>query len=205
MERSAGMIGKAFQNVGLLMGDAIVDDDVDGVAGWDGALDGADEADERLAAMAPHAAPDHRSVEDDDRGEQRRPAAAPAVAGLPPAFALRERKAERHAVGGLNLAFLSIAATTACFGGRLRSSAEGERKRPAPCRQMRTSVSHRELSDCVNGLGGRRNATFHQRSGLRRRRHGAWVRQGAQRSRQARRQPESGGVRRRRRFAAKSA
>jgi hypothetical protein len=100
------MIGEAFQNVGLLVGDGVVDDGVGDLAGRGGALDGADEADELLAAMAPHAAPDHRSVEDDERGEQRRRAAAPVVTGHPPAFAVRERQARRRAVGGLNSAFL---------------------------------------------------------------------------------------------------
>jgi hypothetical protein len=100
------MIGEAFQNLGLLAGDAVVDDGVDDLAGRDGALDGADEAGELLVAMAPHAAPDHRSAEDDERGEQCRRAAALVVAGRPPAFAVRERQARRRAVGGLNSAFL---------------------------------------------------------------------------------------------------
>ena len=60
MERPAEMIGEAFQNVGLLAGDVVVDDGVDGLAGRNGALDGADEADELLAPMAPHA--DRKSV-----------------------------------------------------------------------------------------------------------------------------------------------
>jgi hypothetical protein len=142
------MIGEAFQNVGLLAGDVVVDDGVDGLAGRNGALDGADEADELLAPMAPHAAPDHRCVEDDERGEQRRRVAALVVAGHPPAFAVRERQAGRRAVGGLNSVFLvdrrhgrMLGRAIAIVGGR----EDANSLRPADRRAHRSAFVNRPI------------------------------------------------------------
>jgi len=71
MERPARMIGQPFEDVGLFVSGVVVDDGVDDFSGRDGTLDGVEEADELLVAMPPHAAPDHGSVEDVERGEQR--------------------------------------------------------------------------------------------------------------------------------------
>ena len=64
------------------MGGIVVDDGVDDFSGRHGALDGLEEANELLgAAMPSHAASDHGSVEDIERGEQRGRAVALVVMG----------------------------------------------------------------------------------------------------------------------------
>ena len=70
MERPAQMIGQPFEDVGLFVSGVVVDDGVDDFSGRDGPLDGVEEANELLVAMPFHAASDHGSVEDVERGEQ---------------------------------------------------------------------------------------------------------------------------------------
>lgn len=53
----------------VLVGGIVVEDDVDGLADRDLCLDGIEEADELLVAMALHVAPDHRGVEHVEGGE----------------------------------------------------------------------------------------------------------------------------------------
>ena len=54
----------------MLVGGVVVEDGVDDLAGGNLALDGVQEADELLMAMALHAAADYGSVEHVERGEQ---------------------------------------------------------------------------------------------------------------------------------------
>ena len=70
MERPAQMIGQPFKDVGLFVGGVVVDDGVNDLSGRDGPLDGVEEANELLVAMPSHAASDHGSVDDVERGEQ---------------------------------------------------------------------------------------------------------------------------------------
>ena len=71
-----------------------------------GALDGVEEANELLVAMPSHAASDHSSVEDVERGEQSGRAVALVVMGHRPAFSGLERQARLRAVERLDLALL---------------------------------------------------------------------------------------------------
>ena len=106
MERPARMIGEPFENLGLFVGGVIVDDGVDDFSGRNSALDGIEEADELLVAMPSHAAPDHGSIEEVERGEQRGRAVALVVMGHRPAFSGLERQARLRAVERLDLALL---------------------------------------------------------------------------------------------------
>jgi hypothetical protein len=106
MERPARMIGEPFENLGLFVGGVIVDDGVDDFSGRNSALDGIEEADELLVAMPSHAAPDHGSIEEVERGEQRGRAVALVVMGHRPAFSGLERQARLRAVERLDLAHM---------------------------------------------------------------------------------------------------
>ena len=55
--------------VGLFVSGVGVDDVADDFSSRDGALNGVEEVDELLVAMPPHAASDHGSVEEVERGE----------------------------------------------------------------------------------------------------------------------------------------
>ena len=70
MECPARMIGEPFENLGLFVGGVVVDDGVDDFSGRNSALDGVEETNELLVAMPSHAASDHGSVEEVERGEQ---------------------------------------------------------------------------------------------------------------------------------------
>ena len=78
----ARMIGEPFEDVGLFVGGVVVDDGVDDFSGRNSALDGIEEADELLVAMPSHAAPDHGSIEEVERGQQRGRAVALVVMGM---------------------------------------------------------------------------------------------------------------------------
>src|ERR1700733_9072813 len=70
VEDPAWMAGEPGASLGVLVGAVIVEDGMDHLAGWNGALDLAEEADELLVAMLLHAAPDHGAVENVEGGEQ---------------------------------------------------------------------------------------------------------------------------------------
>ena len=89
----------------MLVGGVIVEDDVDGLAGGNLALDGVEEADELLMAVALHAAADHRAVEHVERGEQGGRAVALVIVGHGSGAALLHRQARLGAVERLDLAF----------------------------------------------------------------------------------------------------
>ena len=72
MEGPAGMVGEPGTDLGMLVGGVVVDNGMDQLAGRHLRLDGVEEADELLMAMALHVAADDRAVEHVERGEQRR-------------------------------------------------------------------------------------------------------------------------------------
>ena len=118
MERPARMIGNPFEDVGLFVGGVVIDDGMDDFSGRDGALDAVEESNELLVAMPSHAASDHGSVEDVERGEQRRRAVALVVMVIVPHFPGLSGKP--GCVGSAwNWLFSSIETTTACLGGSM--------------------------------------------------------------------------------------
>ena len=90
----------------VLVGGVVVEDDVDELAGWHLRLDGVEEADELLMAVALHAAADDRAVEHVEGGEQRGGAVALVVVGHGAGAALLHRQAGLGAVERLDLALL---------------------------------------------------------------------------------------------------
>ena len=88
------------------MGGVIVEDHVDDLSRRDLGLDGVEEADELLMAMALHVAADHRAVENVEGGEQRRRAVALVVVGHRAGAALFQRQPRLGAVERLDLALL---------------------------------------------------------------------------------------------------
>src|SRR4029453_19210099 len=70
VERPARVLGQPFAHLGMLVGGIVVDDRVDLLASGDLRVDGIEEADELLVAMALHVAADNGAVEDVEGGEQ---------------------------------------------------------------------------------------------------------------------------------------
>ena len=56
--------GEPLDDLRVLVGGIVVEDDVDGLAGWDLALDGVQKADELLMPVALHAAADDLALQD---------------------------------------------------------------------------------------------------------------------------------------------
>ncbi len=104
VERPSRMTGQPFHDVGMVVRGVIVDDGVDDLADGNSSLHGVEETDELLMAMLVHAAPDHGSIEDVERCEQRRRAVALVIVRHRPALAGLDRQARLGAVEGLDLA-----------------------------------------------------------------------------------------------------
>ena len=83
---------------GMLVGGVVVDDGVNHLAGGDLALDGVEEADELLMAMALHVAAHHGSVEHVHRREQGRRPVPLVVMGHGSGAAFLERQAGLRSV-----------------------------------------------------------------------------------------------------------
>src|SRR5258708_21188102 len=83
---------------GMLVGGVVVEDDMDDFAGRDLRLDGVEEADELLMAVALHAAADHLALEQIESGEQRGRAVAFVVMGQGARAALLHRQPRLSAV-----------------------------------------------------------------------------------------------------------
>ena len=105
VESPAGMAGKPLAHIGMFVGRIIVDDGMDRLSRRNLLLDGVEEADEFLMAMALHVAADHRAVEHVERREQRRRAVSLIVVRHGPGAALLQRQTGLGAVERLNLAF----------------------------------------------------------------------------------------------------
>ena len=71
MEGPAGMAGQPCAHLGMFVGGIVVDDGVDRLSLRHLRLDGIEEADELLMAVALHVVPDDGAVEDVEGGEQR--------------------------------------------------------------------------------------------------------------------------------------
>ena len=71
VEDEARMPRQPSPHLGVLVGGVVVEDDMDDFAGRDLRLDGVEEADELLMAVALHAATDHLAFEHVESGKQR--------------------------------------------------------------------------------------------------------------------------------------
>ena len=105
MEGPAGMTVQPRPDLGVLVGGVVVDDGVDHFAGRDGALDGVEETDEFLMAMALHVAADGRAVEHVERGKERGRPVALVVVGHRAAPPRLHGKTGLGAIERLDLAF----------------------------------------------------------------------------------------------------
>ena len=101
-----GMAGEPRADLRVLVGGVVVEDGVDVLAGRHRGLDGVEEADELLVAVALHVAADDGAVEDVQRGEQRGGAVPLVVVGHRAGAALLHRQAGLGAVERLDLALL---------------------------------------------------------------------------------------------------
>ena len=81
----------------------IVEDDVDGAASRNRALDAVEEADELLMAVARHVLPDHRPVQHIERGKQRRRAVPFVIVGHRRTAPFLQRQPGLGAVARLDL------------------------------------------------------------------------------------------------------
>lgn len=92
--------------LGVLVNRVVVEDGVDHLAGRDLGLDGVEEADKLLMAMALHAAADDLALQHVEGGEQGGRAVALVVVGYGPRAALLQRQARLGAVKRLDLGLL---------------------------------------------------------------------------------------------------
>ena len=93
-------------DLGMLVAAVVVEDHVDHLADRHGALDGVEETEKLLVAVALHAAPEHGAVEDIESGEQCSDAVADVVVGHGAGLARLDRQARLGPIQGLDLAFL---------------------------------------------------------------------------------------------------
>ena len=106
VEGEARMAVEPGAHLRVLVGGVVVEDDVDGLAGRHLGLDGVEEADELLMAVALHVAADDGAVEHVEGGEQRGGAVALVVVRHGAGAALLHRQAGLGAVERLDLALL---------------------------------------------------------------------------------------------------
>ena len=106
MEDEAGMPAQPRHHLRVFVGGIVVEDEVNHLPDRHPGLDGIEEADELLMAVALHAAADHRAFQDIQCGEQGRRAVAFVIVGHRACAALLHRQAGLGAVERLDLAFL---------------------------------------------------------------------------------------------------
>jgi len=106
VEDPAWVSGEPGLHLGMLVDGVIVQDDVDHLAGRNCALDGVEEADEFLMAVALHAAAEDGAVEDVQRGEQGCRAVADIIVGHRTGLARLDRQSRLRPIERLDLAFL---------------------------------------------------------------------------------------------------
>ena len=104
-------------HLGMLVGGVVVEDHMDALAGRDIGLDGVEEADELLVAVALHAAPDDLALEHVEGGEQGGRAMPLVVVGHGAKTALFHRQAGLGAVERWICDFSSTESTMAWAGG----------------------------------------------------------------------------------------
>ena len=85
MEGPSRMSAEPSSNLGMLVDGVVVENGVNELTGRDVALDRVEEADEFLVTMTLHVAPDDRTVEHVERGEQGCRSVALVVMGHRPA------------------------------------------------------------------------------------------------------------------------
>src|SRR3984893_7956994 len=90
----------------MFVGGVIVDDGVNELAAWHGAVHRVEKSDELLMPMLVHATPDHDSVEDVQGGKERGRAVAFVTMGHGSALARLQRQARLGPIESLNLALL---------------------------------------------------------------------------------------------------
>src|SRR5579862_625726 len=100
------MAREPFQDLGVLVGGVVVDDDMDGPFGWRSGIDDVEEADELLMAMALHALADDLAFEDIESGEQGGSSVSFIVVGDGAGAPLLHRQARLRTVERLDLALL---------------------------------------------------------------------------------------------------
>ncbi len=106
VEGPSWMRGEPFQDIGMFVRGVIVDDGVNELAAWHGAVHGGEKSDELLMPMLVHATPDHGSVEDVQGGKECGRAVAFVIMGHGPALARLQRQARLGPIESLNLALL---------------------------------------------------------------------------------------------------
>ena len=100
----AGMAGEPLADLRMFMGGVIVDDRLDRLSRWSPLLDGVEEANELLMAMALHVAADYCAVEHIECGEQRCRAVSLVVVGHGSGATFLQRQTGLGAVKRLDLA-----------------------------------------------------------------------------------------------------
>jgi hypothetical protein len=105
VEGPARMAGKPGAHLGMFVGAVVVDDGVDGLSFWHLRLDGVEEADELLMAMALHVVSDDGAIEHVEGSEQRGGTMAFVVVGHGAGAARLHRQSRLGAVERLDLAF----------------------------------------------------------------------------------------------------
>ena len=123
VERPAGVTAQPFDHLGVLVDGVVVEDGMNGLAGRDLALDGIEEADELLMAVALHAATDDLAFQHVEGGEQGGRAVSLVIMGHGPGPALLHRQPRLGAVQRLDLALL-IDAEHHGVGGRINIQAD---------------------------------------------------------------------------------
>jgi hypothetical protein len=86
MKSPARIASQPLLDLRMFVGGVVVDDGVDRLAFWHGGLGSIEKADERLMAVALHAAPDHRAIENVEGGKQSRCAIALVIVPQRPFF-----------------------------------------------------------------------------------------------------------------------
>ena len=102
----AGMPRQPGDDLGMLVAAVVIEDHVDHLAGRNGGLDGAQEAQELLVPVTLHATAEHRAVEDVKGSEQGGDAVAEIIVGHGAGLAWFDRQTGLGPIQGLNLAFL---------------------------------------------------------------------------------------------------
>ena len=108
MEGPAGMAGQPCAHLGVFVGGIVVDDGMDHLSLRHLRLDGVEEADELLMAVALHVLSDDGAVEDVERGEQRGCAVTFVVMRHGAGAARLLRQSLLGAIERLNLAHMGI-------------------------------------------------------------------------------------------------
>lgn len=106
MEGPSWVSGQPGEDLGLLVGGVVVENDVGGLGGREFGLDCVEEADELLVPVALHVAPDDRAIKHVERGKQGGGAVALVVVRHRAATARLQGQPRQGAVKRLDLAFL---------------------------------------------------------------------------------------------------